>query len=143
MALYAYNRTGAPVVLAAGSPVVTLSPSQAPPQPGPAYNVTSKLTPDLSVDPTNGKLNGLVAGDYVALQAQVSAGQVSYAWTSLPEYRTPGLYCASPIPLQIFTNVNRPLASTVDMGTMIFNSDDGAPNWSNGTVWIDSSGNET
>jgi hypothetical protein len=143
MALYAYNRTGSPVTLAAGSPTVVLSPSMAPPQPGPAYNVTSKLTPDLSVDPTNGKASGLTLGNYAALQAQVSAGQVSYAWTSLPEYLTPGLYCASPIPLQIFSNTNRPLASAVDMGTMIFNSDDGAPNWSNGTNWIDSSGEET
>lgn len=143
MALYAYNRTGSPVTLAAGSPSVTLSPSMDPPQPGPAYNVTSKLVPDLSIDPTNGKLNGLSLANYTALQAQVVAGLITFTWTSLPEYFTPGMFAASPIPLQIFTNVNRPPASAVDKGTMIFNSDDGAPNWSNGVDWIDSSGNKT
>lgn len=143
MALYAYNRTNQPVTLAAGSPIVVLQPSADAPQPGPAYNVTSKLTPDLTVDPAHGKLTGLTAQDYQNLQAQVVAGQVIYVWTSLPEYYTPGMYAASPIPLQNFGNTNRPPAGAVGVGTMIFNTDDGAPNWSNGTNWIDSSGNIT
>jgi hypothetical protein len=113
-----------------------------PPNPGPAYNVTWKLTPNLSIDPTNGRLYGLSPSDYAALQAQVVAGQVSYAWTGLPEYLTPGLYISSPIPLQTFDNTTRPAASVAGV-TMIFNSDDGAPNWSNGINWIDSSGNIT
>jgi len=143
VALYAYNRTGSPVTLAAGNPAVTLSPSPNPPQPGPAYNVTAKLVPDLTVDPAHGKTSGLTAANYLALQAQVLAGLVSYAWSSLPEYLTPGLFAASPIPLQIFSNTTRPPANSVDMGTTIFNSDDGAPNWSNGANWVDSSGNPT
>jgi hypothetical protein len=47
------------------------------------------------------------------------------------------------MPVQTYTNATRPAVSTVTVGTMIFNTDDGAPNWSNGTNWVDASGNVT
>jgi hypothetical protein len=42
-----------------------------------------------------------------------------------------------------YSNTTRPTASTLPAGTMIFNTDDGAPNWSNGTNWVDASGDLT
>jgi hypothetical protein len=39
-----------------------------------------------------------------------------------------------------FTNLNRPAASAVVTFSEIFNTDDNAPNWSDGANWRDSSG---
>ena len=41
------------------------------------------------------------------------------------------------------SNADRPAASSVPVATMIWNSDDKAPNFSNGTNWIDANGNVT
>ena len=43
----------------------------------------------------------------------------------------------------VFTNSSRPLATAVKSGTMIFNSTDEAPNFSDGTNWRDAAGNLT
>ena len=43
----------------------------------------------------------------------------------------------------VFTNAERPDASTVAPGTQIWNSDDKAPNYSDGTDWYDAVGNLT
>jgi len=75
MSLLAYNKTAAPLALAAGVPVVTLPASASADARGPAFNVTSEL-------------KGLTAPQYAALQAQVAAGDVDYEWTTLPEYNT-------------------------------------------------------
>jgi len=98
MALYAFNKTGAPLPLAAGNPIVTLPASPTPPTPGKPYNVTSELRPNLTVDPVNGKAGGLAAGAYALLQAQVGAGSVVYEWTSDPEYATASLVVGGPDP---------------------------------------------
>lgn len=143
MALLAYNRTGAPLSLAAGHPIVVLEASSVPPAFGSPSNVTSKLTPDLSADPAHGKLGGVTVAEFAQLQAQVIAGLVVFEWTSLPEYLTPGLFCIAPIPLQRFSTATRPDPTALPAGVMIFNTDDGAPNWSNGAVWVDALGNET
>lgn len=75
MALLAYNQTGAPVVLAAGTPATTIPANG-------VVNVTSELT-------------GLVGGDYVLLQAQTPASIV-YAWsTGVAEFATAGLTIGS------------------------------------------------
>ena len=42
-----------------------------------------------------------------------------------------------------FTNATRPVATSVPIGTMIFNTSDSAPNWSDGTDWRDAAGNIT
>lgn len=42
-----------------------------------------------------------------------------------------------------YDNTTRPNASTLPAGSMIFNTDDGAPNWSNGTIWVDATGSHT
>lgn len=143
MALYVYNLTGNPVTLAAGNPLVTLEPSPAPPARGKPYNITSKITPDLTIDPVNGKTSGLLAPAYLALQAQVLAHQIVFVWTGGPEYLTPGLFCESMLALQVFNNTTRPLAPDVPTGTTIYNSDDRAPNWSTGIIWVDAYGNQT
>lgn len=94
MALLAYNLTGAPVPLAAGSPIVTLPISSNPPNRGPAVNVTSELRPNATVDPTNGIAGGVDAAGYVALQAQ--AASVQFEWTGDAEYLTTGLTAGGP-----------------------------------------------
>lgn len=96
MALYVYNLTGSPVALAAGSPIVTVPASAAPPARGRAYNVTAELRPNLTVDPVNGKTGGLAASAYLLLQAQVTDGQLVFEWTADPEYLTPGLTVSTP-----------------------------------------------
>ncbi len=42
-----------------------------------------------------------------------------------------------------FTNATRPDPTTVLVGTMIFNTDDNAPNWGDGAEWRDAAGNIT
>lgn len=178
MSLFAYNITGAPVALAAGSPIITLPASVAPPARGTAYNVTSELRPDLAVDPINGRAGGVGFVGFGLLQAQITGGQIELEWTSDPEYLTTGLVISGPtpgahvlagllhteagltaghvmqatgpgtfgwglVPTPNYTNATRPAANTVPAGMQIFNTDDGAPNWSNGTDWVDALGNLT
>lgn len=143
MALYVYNLTGNPVTLAAGQPIVTLEPSAAPPARSKPTNITSKIRPDLTIDSVNGILNGLLPANYLALQAQVLAHLVVFVWTGGPEYLTPGLFCESMLALQVFSNTTRPPAADVPTGTTIYNTDDRAPNWSTGTIWVDADGNQT
>lgn len=42
-------------------------------------------------------------------------------------------------PVGVFSNTTRPTLPNplYPKGVMIFNSDDNAPNWSNGTYWVD------
>lgn len=42
-----------------------------------------------------------------------------------------------------YTDATRPAASAVPAGTQIWNTDDGAPNWSDGTDWVDAAGTTT
>ncbi len=44
------------------------------------------------------------------------------------------------VKLDIFTNATRPDATVFPAGTVIFNSDDAAPNYSDGTIWRDAAG---
>ena len=96
MPLFVYNLTGSPVALLAGSPVVTAPASASPPSRGKAFNVTSEIRPDITVDPVNGKASGVLGVGYVALQGQVNAGQLWFEWTADPEYLTPGLRPSTP-----------------------------------------------
>lgn len=73
MPLLAYNLTGAPVTLAAGSPPPVLPASSAPPNRSPAVNVTSEL-------------GGLSGAAWAAIQAQIDAGSVQLEWSGTPEY---------------------------------------------------------
>lgn len=45
--------------------------------------------------------------------------------------------------LSVYTNATRPAATTMPAGGMIWNSDDAAPNTSDGTDWKDSAGSTT
>ncbi|WP_270577991.1 hypothetical protein [Caldibacillus thermoamylovorans] len=45
--------------------------------------------------------------------------------------------------IPVYTNANRPGANTVPRGTVIFNSDDNMPNYSDGATWRDALGNIT
>lgn len=96
MSLLAYNKTTAPLPLAAGNPVVTLPAASSVHVRGAAYNVTGELRPNLTVDPNNGIAGGLSAADFSALQAQVAAGQVEYEWTEDPDYLVANLSVGSP-----------------------------------------------
>ena len=46
-------------------------------------------------------------------------------------------------PVPTYDNTTRPGAATVPAGTMIFNTDDGAPNWSTGAAWVNALGAPT
>lgn len=76
MPLYAYNKTGSPLALAAGG--VTLPASASPPARGPAINVTAEL-------------KSLSGANYTSLQAQVTAGSVDFEWSLSAEYSTTNL----------------------------------------------------
>jgi len=54
-----------------------------------------------------------------------------------------GAWRLSTLPARSYDNTTRPDASTVVRGTPIFNTDDNAPNWSDGTNWRDAAGNLT
>lgn len=73
MALYCFNRSGSPVVLAGLS--VTVPASAAPPLCGARVDVTAALS-------------GLTALEYAALQTQALAASLIYAWTGTPGYAT-------------------------------------------------------
>jgi len=45
--------------------------------------------------------------------------------------------------LPAFSDANRPAATSVPAGYQIWNTDDGFPNFSNGTQWVDAAGNVT
>jgi hypothetical protein len=45
--------------------------------------------------------------------------------------------------LASFSDATRPVANTIPMGGLIFNTDDRAPNISDGTVWRDMDGEQT
>jgi hypothetical protein len=47
------------------------------------------------------------------------------------------------VTLPSYTNASRPAATAVQAGTAIWNTDDGFPNWSNGTNWVISDGTTT
>ena len=46
-------------------------------------------------------------------------------------------------PLPVYNNTTRPDASELTVCLPIFNTDDCAPNWSNGTDWVDADGHIT
>jgi len=47
------------------------------------------------------------------------------------------------MPLRSYSNTTRGAANLFTAGAMIFNTDDNAPNWSDGTSWRDAMGNIT
>jgi hypothetical protein len=91
MPLLAYNKTGSPLVLAAGHPIVTLPASAAPPARGKAFDLTAELWPNATIDPAHGKTGGLDGAAFIAIQAQVTAGSLELIWTHGAEYTTTGL----------------------------------------------------
>jgi hypothetical protein len=44
------------------------------------------------------------------------------------------------VPLAVYDDAGRPDPTAVPAGTAIFNSDDGFPNYSDGTNWVDAAG---
>lgn len=78
MSLYAFNKTTAPLPLAAGNPVVTLPLSPSAGARGPRFDVTDEL-------------NALSGAAYTALEAQRNTGAVDFLWTGHPEYLTGAL----------------------------------------------------
>jgi hypothetical protein len=46
-------------------------------------------------------------------------------------------------PFRTYNNTTRPDATQFTAGSMIFNTDDSAPNFSTGTKWVDAMGNDT
>lgn len=54
-----------------------------------------------------------------------------------------GAWRLGTLPARSYDNTSRPDADTVVRGTSIFNTDDNAPQWSDGTNWRDATGNLT
>jgi hypothetical protein len=98
MALLVYNKTGAPVTLTAGTPAVIVPESAVPGTKGQPVNVTSELLPAVAVDAIHGIAGGVVAapGGYTALQVQVTANDIEFEWTGIPEYTTTNLTVGGP-----------------------------------------------
>lgn len=85
MPLMVFNRTAAPVTLAAGNPARVIPISAAPPARGPGVNVTSEL-------------RGLTGGQYAAIDVQRAAGSIVLEWTDgVAEYATAGLTVTGPV----------------------------------------------
>ena len=128
--LLAFNITGTAVTLAAGgSGNITLPKSISPPLRGPAMNITTELK-DLSSE------------EYTAINAQVLAEEVIIEWEGRCTFLTPGLrviLAFSPAR----SNATRGDAADFEPGGAIWNTDDNAPNFSDGTNWRNSQGNLT
>ena len=52
----------------------------------------------------------------------------------------PSLELNAALPFASYTNATRPGPTTVPVGTPIFNTDDGFPNYADGTNWVDHAG---
>lgn len=99
MPLLAYNKTIAPLTLAAGNPTPpNLPASTVAGQRGRAVNVEFALRPNLTVDPAHGISGGLTAADFTALEAQRSGGDFDIEWTEDPVYLTGALVVGGPDP---------------------------------------------
>ena len=83
MALFAFNRTGAPLLLATTTPPITLPQSLAPPSKGPGSDVTAQL-------------RGLTSAQYAVLEAHRVAGLVIFEWSDEPDYATAPLQTTTP-----------------------------------------------
>jgi hypothetical protein len=128
MPFIAYNLTVANVTLAASHPPVILPASLHVGVKGPGVNVTSEARPDIAtVDPDGGVVGGLLAADYVLLQAQVAAGQVVFEWTSSPQYLTSVLTIGQVVgaeftvgPFEEFRTISAALLAADGVGTVAF-----------------------
>lgn len=88
MPLHAYNKTTAPLALAATSST-TLPASPSVSTRSAPVNVTSELRPGLAVDPQKGISGGLTNADFDAIQDQINAGEIEIEWTGIPEFKIP------------------------------------------------------
>lgn len=75
-----------------------------------------------------------------SLKALVVAGSVSLAFTKEAGDDVVGGFADTP---PSYTNATRPAPATVPAFTFIFNTDDAAPNWSDGAAWRDAAGTIT
>jgi len=75
-------------------------------------------------------------GDKVLIQT----GAITLTFTAEPGDGA-ALGTGPAVSLPTYTNVTRPLASTVAIYSAIWNTDDNATNWSDGANWRDNAGN--
>ncbi len=76
----------------------------------------------------------------VQLKALVLAGSVTLSFT---EEASDAVVVGFGAKVLEYTDATRPAATTMPSGTMIWNTSDSAPNFSDGTNWRDASGNLT
>jgi hypothetical protein len=87
-------------------------------------------------------------GAVATIHAQVVSGNSGNAITA-PGHRLDCRLIAAPtdsagsVVFPSYTDSSRPAATAVQAGTAIWNTDDGFPNWSNGTNWVISDGTTT
>ena len=75
-----------------------------------------------------------------SLKALIDSGNVAIVLTLEAGDQFSTLQSGAGDLLPSYTNAARPDPTTVAAGFAIFNTDDGFPNWSDGTVWKDATG---
>ena len=86
-----------------------------------------------------GTPESLVTGPIGALYLDQYNG-AAYVKTSVASVSTGWVKMDAGGSTPTYTDTSRPDPTTVAIGTVIFNTDDGFPNWSDGTNWVDSAG---
>jgi hypothetical protein len=77
------------------------------------------------------QLKKLIAAGTITVAIASEAGDTVYA---------ENLDADAYVPIPVHTNANRPAATAVSVGTLIHNTNDNAPNVSDGTNWRDMAG---
>jgi hypothetical protein len=124
---------GTPSILGDSSGMNTRSPKAIVLRIGTPFVMTAALFNVLPMGSYRAELADLVTKGYVTIMSSVFGILTA---NTIGSYTGGGLI--------VYSNITRPNASTVPKGTEIFNSDDNAPNYSDGVAhWYDASGNIT
>ena len=112
--------------------------------PGHVMRATAPTTAAFG-QPQHGDLGGVGANDHHNQSHVLSGGDHTEAGlTAGHVMRATGATTFGwAAPIGVYDTASRPDPTLVLVGTMIFNTDDGVPNWSNGSVWVDASGTPT
>lgn len=83
------------------------------------------------------------SGAQFSTRANVGQDERQVRWYQSDGTLRGGVHQSGNLVLGSYTNANRPVATTVEAGTVIWNTDDAAINLSDGTVWRDAVGAAT
>jgi hypothetical protein len=103
---------------------------------GPVYVGTLYLSLDAGKSVTTRRTVADLERDY-GLKALIASGAVTLSFT---EEAADSVALGSQASLRAYSNITRPTAASVPNFTSIWNTDDNAENWSDGSNWRDTSG---